>query len=163
MYVEAECDESRGMGTEAHRETKRVTGMGCRTSAAGKPIPNRPFRGLGAKDLTAWVSSPASSQAPDLRIFIFPPLDLCYNNSNVHDNLQISRTRGPRHILNRHASRFACVNPRTERTPPRRGANIEPFEFQRLRDHASIDKLVRYARIPLIAPLVYFFSCISFF
>jgi hypothetical protein len=100
MYVEAECDESRGMGTEAHRETKRVTGMGCRSSAADEPIPNRPFGRVGARDMTA----------PDLRIFIFLPLDLCYNNSN----LQISRTRRPRHILSRHASRFACVNPRTE-------------------------------------------------
>jgi hypothetical protein len=69
--------------------------------------------------------------------------------------------RGARHIFNRHASRFACVNLRTERTPPRRGANIEPFEFQRLRDHASIDKLVRYARIPLIAPL-FFISFLVF-
>lgn len=47
MYVEAEFGESRGMGTETHRETERVTGMGCRTSAAAECIPNRPYRRLG--------------------------------------------------------------------------------------------------------------------
>ena len=69
LYVEVECGESRGMGTEAYRKTKRVAGMGCRTSAAAEPTPNCPFGRLGAKDLTiAWVCSSVLplSQAPDL-------------------------------------------------------------------------------------------------
>jgi hypothetical protein len=103
MYVEAECGESRGMGTEAYRETKRLTGMGCRTSAAVKSTSNRPFRRLGAKVLTdrmgLFPEPPRPPQAPDLPIlpplfatlsapyhsvlpyflFFFLPLDLCYN------------------------------------------------------------------------------------
>ena len=113
MYVEAECDESRGMGTEAYRETKRVTGMGCRTSAADESTPNRSFRRLGAKDLTARVgflaclkpqiclltysiSAPHRSVVQYSILFYFYPLDLCYNNSTVMTIYKFSRTRGPR-------------------------------------------------------------------
>lgn len=99
MYVEAECYESRRMGTETHRETKRVTGMGCCASPAAEPIPNRPFRRLGAKVLTAaWVcfllpglvsSSPrsaplfttvsASHHPVIFFVIFFLPLNLGYN------------------------------------------------------------------------------------
>ena len=44
------------MGTEAYRETERTTGMGCRTNRANRPTTNRPFRRLGAKDLTVRVA-----------------------------------------------------------------------------------------------------------
>ena len=50
VCVEAECGESRGMGTEAHRETERFTGMGRRACGAAQPTPGCPS-GLGTKDL----------------------------------------------------------------------------------------------------------------
>ena len=49
VSVEAECGESRGMGTEAHRETERFAGMGRRACRAAKPTTCRPS---AAKDLT---------------------------------------------------------------------------------------------------------------
>ena len=49
VSVEAECGESRGMGTEAHRATERFAGMGRRACRAAKPTTCRPS---AAKDLT---------------------------------------------------------------------------------------------------------------
>ena len=82
------------MGTEAYRETERVTGMGCRTNRANRPTTNRPFRRLGAKDLTARARV---GFLPRLKLhicllfnmfahytvvlyfyFYFLPMDLCY-------------------------------------------------------------------------------------
>jgi hypothetical protein len=145
FYVEAECDESRGMGTKAHRETKRVTRMGCRTRAAVEPEPNRSIRRLGTKDLTAWVSCPPSGvlvclstihyllhSISLLSYFYFStPGPVCYTTIVTYmTNLQIPHEHAARVIQDRtvfstaHASRIACVNPRTERTPPNPGPNI---------------------------------------
>ncbi len=64
------------MGTEAHRETKRFTGMGRRTRPAAKPTPDRPSRRLGAKDLTRPCEVPP--RPPDL------PTALSYSLSLPH-------------------------------------------------------------------------------
>jgi hypothetical protein len=123
MYVEAECYESRGMGTETHRETKRITGMGCCASPAAEPTPNCPFRRLGAKVLTAaWVLFPPPwsclfkpliyptihnciCSTSSRHIFFFYPWTCATTNcqrycSNVNDNLQNLTNHagaGPRH------------------------------------------------------------------
>ena len=49
--VEAERGESRGMGAETHRETKRSARMGRRTCGTAKPTTCQPS---AAKDLT-WL------------------------------------------------------------------------------------------------------------
>ncbi len=61
------------MGTETHRETKRLAGMGRTSCTTRYPTPNRSSGGLGAaKDLTRVGTVPA----PDLLV-ICP----CYTSS----------------------------------------------------------------------------------
>ncbi len=53
------------MGTETHRETKRLAGMGRTSCTTRYPTPNRSSGGLGAaKDLTRVGTVPA----PDLLV-----------------------------------------------------------------------------------------------
>ena len=168
------------MGTEAYREAKRFTGMGCRTSAADEPTPDRPFRRPGEKDLIDRVGFPPSlTSSPGFTNFYFIlPLDLCYNNSNVHDKFtNLTNTRHSFKFLNRHASRVACVNPRTERTtlpspspsPGRPDMHASKSNLSNFNDSARAIMLqmtsltvLRYApRIPLIAPLLFLYSISS--
>ena len=56
FVIETECDESGGLGTEAHRAATRLARMGRRTSAAVKPTTRCPFR--AATTVTRELLSP---------------------------------------------------------------------------------------------------------
>jgi len=134
------------MGTETHRETKRVTGMGCRTSAAVEPEPNRPIRRLGAKDLTGGVGFLPSIktihyllQLSLLSYFSFFSTPwtcasatvqqivtyMTIYKSHEHAARDIRYSQPPRVTV----SAFACVNPRTERNTSESGPQTFSMTF----------------------------------
>ena len=93
MCVEAECGESRGMGTEADRETERPAGMGCRTRAAAESAPDRSFGRLGAEEVLTGGRRGGFGflfPEPPPPALLKPPL---FRHSTVHHLFHIAPSR----------------------------------------------------------------------